>query len=315
MHLLIPFASAASEAAEASTHVLRDLALPQLARLTARLAAAPRDSGESDSLTPPHERALAAAWGWRGGDGCFPFAAQAAQSDGIDVGTRAWGLLTPAHWLLGRDHVLLADPDALDLDEAESRALFEAVHPLFESEGFTLTWGAPQRWYAAHEILTDLPCASLDRVIGRRIETWLAESRGHASSRLMRRLQSEVQMMLYPHPVNEAREARGVPTVNSFWLSGCGRHQPADAAAVQVERSLRAPLLAQDWAAWADAWRALDAGPIAALLRRAQAGEPVVLTLCGERHAQRFESARRSFFERATQRWSAPAPDRVLEAL
>ena len=313
MHLLIPFAS---DSAEAASHVLADLPLPKLARLLARLAPAPPDSGEADSLSPPHERALAAAWGWHGDDGCLPFAAQAAQRDGIDVGGRASGLLTPAHWLLGPDHVLLADPAALELAEAESRALFDAVRPLFESEGFTLAWGAPLRWYAAHECLAELPCASLDRVIGRRIEAWLAPSREHVPARLVRRLQSEVQMLLYPHRVNEAREARGAPTVNSFWLSGCGRHQPADESAVQVDLALRAPLLAQDWASWADAWRALDAGPIAALLQRTQAGEPVTLTLCGERHAQRFEtSARRSVFERVAQRWSAPPPHRVLEAL
>ena len=314
-HLLIPFASATSEAAEAATHVLRDLALPQLARLMGRLTAAPRDSGAADSLSPPHERALAASWGWHGSDGCLPFAAQAAQRDGIEVGSQAWALLTPAHWLLGRDHVLLADPAALDLAEAESRALFDAVRPLFESEGFALAWGAPLRWYAAHDSLADLPCASLDRVIGRRIEAWLADTRHHAPGRLVQRLQSEVQMLLYPHPVNEVREARGLPAVNSFWLSGCGRYQAADEAAVQIDDSLRAALLAQDWAAWADAWHALDAGPIAALLQRAQAGESVALTLCGERHAQRCESTRRGFFERTVQRWSAAAPHAVLEAL
>ena len=239
-----------------------------------------------------------------------------AQRDGIEVAARAGGLLTPAHWLLGRDHVLLADPVALELAETESRALFDAVRPLFESEGFTLAWGAPLRWYAAHECLAELPCASLDRVIGRRVEAWLAPSRDHAPARLVQRLQSEVQMLLYPHPVNEVREARGAPTVNSFWLSGCGRHQPADETALQVDLTLRAPLLAQDWAGWADAWRALDAGAIAALLQRAQAGEPVALTLCGERHAQRFEQrARRSVFERVAQRWSAPSPQHVLEAL
>ena len=315
MHLLIPFASAASEAAEASSHVLRDLALPQLARLTARLTAAPCDSGAADSLSPPHERALAAAWGWHGEDGRFPFAAHAAQGDGIDVGTMAWGLLTPVHWQLGRDHVSLADPDALALDAAESRALFEAVRGLFESEGFTLAWGAPQRWYAAHEGLADLPCASLDRVIGRNVEPWLAGSRDHAGLRRVRRLQSEVQMALYPHPINEAREARGALPVNSFWLSGCGRRQPADEAAVEVDASLRAPLLAADWTAWADAWRALDAGPLAALVKEVEAGRPVDLTLCGERSAQRFESLPRTLWQRVARCWSAAAPHAVLEAL
>ena len=312
MHLLIPFAS---DASEASSQVLRDLSLPNLTQLLSRLAPTQRDSGGATTLSPPHERALGAARGWRGADGRLPFAAHAAQGDGIEVFDRAWGLLTPAHWQLGRDHVSLADPDALALDAAESRALFEAVRALFESEGFTLVWGAPQRWYAAHEALADLPCASLDRVIGRNVEPWLAGGRDHAGSRLMRRLQSEVQMALYPHPINEAREARGALPVNSFWLSGCGRLQPADEAAVQVDASLRTPLLGADWAGWADAWRSLDAGPLAMLLPALEAGRPVSLTLCGERNAQRFESLPKTLWQRIAGRWHAPAPHAVLEAL
>ena len=77
MHLLVPFASDDSEACR---HVLRDLALPNLSRLLARLEPAARDDGTVDSFSPPHERALAAARGWRGGDGALPFAAHAALS-------------------------------------------------------------------------------------------------------------------------------------------------------------------------------------------------------------------------------------------
>ncbi|MEO7151765.1 MAG: hypothetical protein ABIX46_08665 [Burkholderiaceae bacterium] len=312
MHLLIPFAADTSEAA---SHVLRDLSLPHLTRLLARLTPTERDAGEPDTLSPPHERALARAWGWHGGDGALPYAARAAQADGIDVDDRAWGLLTPAHWLLGRTNVTLSDPRQLGLSEDESRALFEAVRPLFESEGYSLAWGAPLRWYAAHESLADLPCASLDRVIGRNVERWLAGMRQHGPSRVLRRLQSEVQMQLYPHPVNERREACGALTVNSFWLSGCGRAQPADPAALQVDAALREPLLTQDWAGWAEAWRALDAGPLAALLKRAASGEAVTLTLCGERAAQRHEPLPRPLLRRLTRRWSAPSVASLLEAL
>ena len=60
---------------------------------------------------------------------------------------------------------------------------------------------------------------------------------------------------------------------------------------MQVDARLRAPLLAEDWAAWAEAWRALDAGPLGAAGRRARARRAVTLTLCGERFAQRFEPA------------------------
>lgn len=313
MHLLIPFASALSDAA---SHVLRDLSLPRLTALLSRLAPATRDEADEYTFSPPHDRALAAAWGWPLEDGTLPFAARAAVADGLAVTDRAWGLITPAHWHVGRDHVSLADPAALALTEAESRELFGVVRELFESEGFTLAWGAPTRWYGAHESLAGLPCASLDRVIGRNVDLWIRNGPAAPSqARLIRRLQSEVQLLLYPHPINEEREARGLLTVNSFWLSGCGRFQPGADDAVQVDPSLRAPLLATDWAAWADAWRALDAGPLAALLARAEAGEPVSLTLCGERSAQRCETAPRSMWQRLGARWSAPATHTVLEAL
>ncbi len=313
MHLLIPFASALSEAA---SHVLHDLPLPNLARLLARLTPLANDAGDEYTLSPPHERALAAAWGWQGGDGTWPFAAHAAALDGVAVGEQAWGLVTPAHWHVGRDHVTLADPEALQLSEAESRAGFEAVRGLFESEGFTLVWGAPSRWYAAHESLAGLPCAALDRVIGRNVDLWIRHGEANQSqARLVRRLQSEVQLLLYPHPINEEREQRDALTLNSFWLSGCGRAQAVPANEVVVNDTLRAPLLAQDWVAWADAWRALDSSALATLLAELQAGRSARLTLCGERHAQAFERAERSLWQQLGSRFKSPAPHTVLEAL
>jgi hypothetical protein len=312
MHLLIPFASALAQEA---LQVLPSLALPNLERLLKRLTPQPPDRGAPNSLSPPHERALAAAWGWRGDDGALPFAAFAATADGIDVQGRAWGLVTPAHWQVGRDTITMADPDSLGLPEHESRALFEAVRELFESEGFAWIWGAPGRWYAAHPSLAGLPCASLDRVVGRNIDFWIdAGAAPDPRAGLMRRLQSEVQLLLYPHPINEAREARGEPAVNSFWLSGCGIAQPADRAAVEVDASLRRPIIEGDAAAWAAAWAALDAGAIATLLRRAEAADAAVaLTLCGERTAQRYEAAPRAWW----QRLRAPTPNvaDVLAAL
>ncbi len=309
MHLLVPFASALSEAGR---HTLRDLSLPHLDRLLGQLQPAERLGTDEYSLTPPHEASLAVLRGWQGGAGALPFAAHAARADGIDVLDLAWGLLTPVHWHVGRDEVVLSDPQALQLDEAESRALLDAVRELFESEGFALAWGAPLRWYAAHESLAELPTASLDRVVGRNVDRWLPEGR---QARLLRRLQNEVQMLLYTHPVNEAREARGALAVNSFWLSGCGRWQDSAAAPLKLDERLRAPLVAEDWAAWAEAWRALDASELARLAAAAERGEPVALTLAGERFAQRYEMAGGPWWSRLQRRWRRPAPADVLEAL
>ncbi|HSI56683.1 MAG TPA: hypothetical protein VLA16_03950 [Ideonella sp.] len=295
MHLVLPFASATSPAA---AHATTTLALPKLERLLARLQAGPRDEGDDFSLSAPHERVLAAAWGWPLQDGLLPFGALAASHDGLDStdASLGWGLLSPTHWHVGSDQVSLSDPASLQLDAEGSRQLFESVRPLFEDDGWTLHWGAPMRWYATHDSLATLPTASLDRVVGRNVDLWLNM---HPDVRKVRRLQAEVQMLLYTHPTNEQREAQGLLPVNSFWLSGTGVTRPAPALpTLQVDDRLRAPALAEDWAAWAEAWAALDAGPLRSLLERSQAGEPVSLTLCGERHAQRFESRPRPWWRR-----------------
>jgi len=203
-------------------------------------------------------------------------------------------------------HILVVD------DDPKVRTLLRRC---FESEGFAWVSGAPGRWYAAHPSLAGLPCASLDRVVGRNVDLWLGGgAKAHPQAALIRRLQSEVQLLLYPHPINEAREARGELAMNSFWLSGCGAAQPADRAAVEVEASLRRPSVDGDVAAWAAAWGALDAGPIARLLQRAEkADAPLALTLCGERSSQRFEPTPRSWWQRL--RTSAPPVAELLAAL
>ncbi len=302
MHLVLSHASALSPAAAQAASTLQ---LPHLERLLARLGTAEHDRGDELSLSPPHERALAAARGWALADGLLPFAADQARADGLAVqpGDEGWGLLSPGHWHVGTDQVSMTDPATLELDEAGSRIYFAALAPLFADDGWALHWGAPSRWYASHPTLRELPTASLDRVVGRNVDLWLTT---HPAARLLRRLQAEAQMLLYNHPANDAREARGLRPVNSFWLSGTGPTPDLSATpdpTLQHDDRLRAPALAEDWTAWAEAWAALDAGPLRALLDRAETGEPVTLTLCGERHALRLTPAPRAWWQRG---WLAP---------
>jgi hypothetical protein len=309
MHLLVPFAGTVSDAGR---QALQSLSLPHLARLLARWT--PGDTLGSDEFSPnpPHEQALAQALGWPAApDVALPFAARQAAALGWPVGEAAWGRLTPVHLHVGSDAISLTEPRALPLDAADSRELFDAVRPLFETEGFTLHWADPQQWLATHPLFDGLATAAIDRVIGRNIDPWLPEQR---SARLIRRLQNEVQMLLYTHPLNEAREAAGLPTVNSLWLSGCGR-LPASSgatAAPQIDDRLREPALAEDWAAWCEAWQALDAGPIAALLGTAETPR---LTLCGERLAHSWTPAAQGLWQRLSGAWRKPSVHTALEAL
>jgi hypothetical protein len=290
MYLLIPFAATQSSAGRQAANQLK---LPQLRQLLQRLGPAQRDDADEWSLSTPHERALARAWGMQGGDGLLPLGAYLAKADGVEVGTAAWGLVTPCHWHVGTDQVSLQNPVDLMLDDTTARRLFAAVRPLFTDEGFLLRYGAPTRWYTAHESLAQLPTASLDRVIGRNVDPWLGTN---ATAKLIRRMQAEVQMLLYTHPLNDERQSRGLLPVNSFWLSSCGVLQAAWGEGVTVDERLRHPALGEDWPGWVKAWHSLDAGPITEMLKTMDKGNKVELTLCGERSAVTFKRSARSAY-------------------
>jgi hypothetical protein len=313
MHLIVAYAGTASEPGH---HTLQSLPLPRLERLLARLTPVGTLGSDESSLSPPHELAMAEALGWPLRDGTLPWAARRAAELGLDDAGGAWALLTPVHLEAGADQVTLIDPAELALDEAESRELLEAVRPLFESEGFRLHWDMPTQWLARHDSFRDLATASLDRVAGRNIDPWLP---AQPTARLLRRLQNEVQMLLHNQPLNERRESAGLPTVNSFWFSGCGSlpaGATAAAAAPVVDDRLRAPALAEDWTGWREAWMAMDAGPISALHDAAgSAASPLRLTLCGERQAQRFEARPQAWSQRLLSRWRRPSLLAVLESL
>lgn len=310
MHLIVPFAAPLSDAGRAAA---RSLQLPNLVRLLGLLDPQARDEGDEWSLSPPHERALARSLGLAGADGAIPWAARQARADGVDVGDLAWGQVTPVHWHLGTEQVSLVDPATLMLDEATSRDLLDAVRELFAGDGFVLAWGSPSRWYAAHESLAELPTASLDRVVGRNVDAWLGSD---PAARRLRRLQAEVQMLLHTHPLNAAREARGLLPVNSFWVSGCGAYQPEQPApGLVLDDRLRAPALAEDWAAWVKAWETLDAAALAACVAALDQGQPVQLTVCGERAGATLVAQRASLWRRLRTRWQAPAWPALLESL
>ncbi len=309
MHLLIPFAAPLAEAGRQAAATLQ---LPHLAELVGRWREVQRDEADEWTLSPPHERALALALGLQSGSGLLPWAARAAQADGVATADLAWALLSPTHWHVGTDQVSLIDPEALMLDEQASRALFEAVSPLFTSEGMAMHYGAPLRWYAAHESFAGLATASLDRVLGRNVDAWLGSA---PAARRLRRLQSEVQMLLYTHPINDAREANGLLPVNSFWLSGCGVAQAVTGTEPVVDKRLRSAALADDWAAWYKAWQTLDEGPVRELLAAAEAGNAVRLTLCGERAWSAFEPAPRGLLQRLRTLMKPPTVVALLESL
>jgi hypothetical protein len=298
MHLLIPFANCnAPECQQA----LAALKLPNLDKLLRRLPLTHTDAADETTLSPPHERALAAAFGITAADGQIPFGAHHAAQVGKNVQPAdAWAVITPCHWAVQTAHITMTHPRALNLGEEESRALLAAMQPYFAEDGIALMYDTPTRWLAQGEVFAGLATASPYRVVGGHVDDWLPKA---ASAKLLRRLQNEMQMLLYTHPLTDARAARGVAAVNSFWVSGTGvlpagfahtTTATATPAPVIVPNTLRDAAVCGDWAAWALAWQQIDNNECAALLKATdtKAGTPAdprsdaTLTLCGERNAK-----------------------------
>ena len=321
-HLLIAFAACSASAWLPTMQSLPPDGLKRLGQLLQGMKLTNTDTQDDNSLSPPHERALARSLALTSQDtpdGLLPWAARDAARHLPAGAGKAWAWITPCHWAVAKMHATLTDPAMLALREDESRALLALMQPYFETDGITLHYVAelgPGRWLAEGELFRSLPTASLDRVLARNVDAWLPDAPQAAP---LRRLQNEMQMLLYTHATNDEREARSQLPVNSFWISGTGDLPPAFSAeknpTITLPRSLAEGVFKEDWASYAQAWQALEAGEIAELLSRQRAGEPVRLTLCGERSAQTFESQRASLGSRISSLFSPLRPLDVLMQL
>ena len=277
MHLILPLA--ASQAWPEHLPTAQDV--PHLQRLLHGMRLQQTlvdDEGDRPHPLLPHERLQAQALGWPE-DGPWP---QAALESG-QAGPQAW--LTPCHWQVGMDTVVMLPPEALNLSDEESQQLLQAMQPWLLEDGLQVQWHSALRWHARSPLLQDVCTASLARVTGRNIRPWLTDGSLPPG---LRRLQSEMQMLLYQHPVNDARLARGALSVNSFWVHGAGLPGPGQPPAGLQRSDALLQAANQGPEAWLAAWRELDAGLLAPLV---QTSTPLQLSLCSETRAHTWQRA------------------------
>jgi hypothetical protein len=130
---------------------------------------------------------------------------------GRDPGAGRWVRADPVHLRLLRDRMVLVPAAAFDISSEEAAALCATLNRHFEGR-LEIDPVEPGRW-----------CARLSSEIPLATESPLdMAGRALAPGRPGDALLNEAQMALHEHPVNEAREARGAPAVNSLWLWGAG---------------------------------------------------------------------------------------------
>ena len=314
MHLLISHATPPGPQCQAA---IGQLALPNLHELLSLLTATPPLLSAPEALTPLPERLRATYMGMQVQDGLIPWAALDAQQLGLTKmhGDAGWAWITPCHLNVQSNHILMDDPLELDVSAQECETLRAAMKRYFEEDGITLHPLSNGTWLAFGEVFKDLPTASLERVAGSAIDPWMPLQE-HAKH--LRRLQNEMQMLLYTHAVNDARGALGKPTINAFWISGTGTPAPAPTAStttLECVDALRQSALRDDPHAWQAAWQTLDGTKLAELVQRAKMAKPVQLTLCGPRMAATLELQNKPWWGRIQQRFSVSSPEQLLNSL
>jgi len=289
--------------------------LPHLQKLFPLLTRETATHCEATALTPLHERL---AWTHvYAVDGLLPLGALGAQAAGLDPG-QAWGLLTLCHLAPQSDHVAMREPDELALTVDESATLMQAMQPYFLEDGLALHPHRPGQWLACGEPLRNLPTASLERVRGQAVDAWMPQGE---RARSLRRLQNEMQMLLYTHPVNDARAAQSLTPVNALWLSGTGSLPSTPApehSAAALHTELRDSALRDDAWSWAQAWSALDAAQGPHWLSLSHKDPHFCITLCGQTQSHSYTrqaSASQGWLARVRQAWwPTPFSERLQTA-
>jgi hypothetical protein len=156
----------------------------------------------------------------------WPMAPLLAVAANLDPGDAYWLLAEPVSLLVGQLDVRLgAIVD--DLSSAEAEALVATLNAHFAGDGLRFVAATPARWLVAAASVQQLVTHPASDAVGAPIFPFLPD--GPDAAR-WRRWQSEMQMLLFAHPVAGERERQGRAAVNGVWLSGGGARTSAQAA-------------------------------------------------------------------------------------
>ena len=130
-----------------------------------------------------------------------------------------WLYATPVHLMLQRDTFSLAAPVPLSLDTDEADALTAALNQHFASDGLAFIWHE-NTWFLSLPTHPQISSTAPQAAINKDISAYLPTGEGATK---WASFTNEIQMLLFDHPVNIAREAKRLPAINSIWCYGGGQ--------------------------------------------------------------------------------------------
>ena len=133
--------------------------------------------------------------------------------------------LQPVHLHATRDHLILMGQNQIQLTDKESAQLLKTALPFIEEDFKNAVLFQNQHyWFIPAGPFASLASFSVDQARGRNIDWWMPhDTQEEGVAKRWRKLQNEIQMLWHIDPVNEEREQRGMPSINSLWISGIGK--------------------------------------------------------------------------------------------
>ena len=121
--------------------------------------------------------------------------------------------------MLQRDTFSLAAPVPLLLQDDEIEALTAAFNQHFSTDGMQFFWHESQ-WFLRLETNPNIQTSAPEGALNKDINVFLPTGEG---AMRWAKFQNEMQMLLFEHPVNVARESKRLPAMNSVWCYGGGQ--------------------------------------------------------------------------------------------
>jgi hypothetical protein len=180
----------------------------------------------------------------------FASAALSWRGEGAALEGYSYLHATPVHLAAGLDDLRLLLPPAPTLEH--SQLLLQSLQPLLALSGYELLMPEySNAWYLRTPRVLELDSYAPRHLLSARVHELMITG---ADAGGLRRLMTEMQMLLHEHPVNQQRARHGLPAINAVWLWG---HAPlqgeATAPAMRVMgeasylRGLSAQLQMQHW--------------------------------------------------------------------
>jgi hypothetical protein len=181
-----------------------------LQRILKRCDSSTESSLESETL-------LLNRLGWQGDENIdAPIAALERLATGSDG---YWFRADPVNLQEDQNYLMMSYPSVLDLELEEAKALAASINQHFAEDGWSLEVVDKQRWYLKLDKNPGIQTTPAWRVFGRDVFALMPAGE---NSKQWHAWLMELQMLLFNHPVNEARLEQGQAPVSGLWLWGGG---------------------------------------------------------------------------------------------